>query len=412
MYAHLEQQPPNVHELRSELPPEIDEVIRQGMAKDPAERPATAQELLNRAALALGEAPRQTPVTPTMTLRARAASLDQVPATTPPRARSARHPRAVRVMLGCVSVIVALAGFALGVWVPSTSSALPAGPRIKANGATLRVPQGWAALRSVSPDRPIPDLFYYGRPTPVHIPVAGAAPLGAANQGVLIGRVAAFDPDLLPGPIGRYANLHQPPAAVRLNRLQAFYYTGASNDHRRSLELYLVPTSNNVVGVACYGPLGRRNSAALARCGQIASTLRLLDSHAFSLGARPAFASRLATVLGGLASKLPRLARTLLAAPTAEAQSAAARRLAAAYGLAAALLTAPRFGRMSPAEGGINVLIRDSLRRVSGAFTSLAGAAARHSPAAYQAALTNVRGAVSQLGASLDELTKLGYSLS
>jgi hypothetical protein len=67
---------------------------------------------------------------------------------------------------------------------------------------------------------------------------------------------------------------------------------------------------------------------------------------------------------------------------------------------------------MSPAEGGINVLIRDSLRRVSTAFAALSSAARRHEGTAYAAALTSVRSAISQLGASLDELTKLGYSVS
>jgi hypothetical protein len=229
---------------------------------------------------------------------------------------------------------------------------------------------------------------------------------------VLIGRVAAFDPNLLPGPIDRYASLNSAATAVRLNHLEALYHTGVSNDRRRSIELYLVPTSNNVVAVACYGPLDKPNGGALERCGQIAATLRLIDSHAFALGARAQYKSRLETALGRLAANLPTLAHTLFVAPTSKAQSAAALRLAAAYALAANGLTTERLGSISPAEGGINILIRDSLRGVSRAFAGLARAAAQHDAAAYALALTDVRSSIDQLGASLDELSKLGYRIT
>jgi hypothetical protein len=200
--------------------------------------------------------------------------------------------------------------------------------------------------------------------------------------------------------------------AVRLNHLEALYYSGVSNDRTRSIELYLVPTSNNVVGVACYGPLGKPDEGALERCGQIAATLHLIVSHAFTLGARAEYRSRLQTALGGLAASLPSLAHALFIAPTSQAQSAAAGRLAAAYELAGERLTAPRLGGISPAEGGINIVIRDSLRGVSRAFEGVATAAARHDTAAYAVALNGVRSAINQLGASLGELSKLGYRVS
>jgi serine/threonine-protein kinase len=46
--------------MRPDLPEEIDEVIARGMAKDPAERYASASELAQAAALALGFASQLT----------------------------------------------------------------------------------------------------------------------------------------------------------------------------------------------------------------------------------------------------------------------------------------------------------------------------------------------------------------
>jgi serine/threonine-protein kinase len=409
MYAHLEQEPPSARTLRSELPAAIDDVIRQAMAKNPAERQSTAGQVTDQAAIALGETPRRTPSTPRTSTSAATAALEQVPATRPPHGQRRPLRRETRLALACAAALLVLGGFAFGLWGQSASSAVPVGATIKANGATIRVPRDWMP-QSASPVRPIPDLFYYGRPG--RVPVAGAVSPGHTDAGVLIGRVAAFDPNLLPGPIGRYASLNNSATAVRLNHLKALYHTGVSNDRRRSIELYLVPTSNNVVGVVCYGPLGKPNGGALERCGQIAATLRLIDSHAFALGARPQYKSRLETALGGLAARLPTLAHTLFVAPTSKAQSAAALRLAAAYALSAKEMTAVRLGGISPAEGGINIVIRDSLRGVSRAFEGLARAAARHDAAAYALALTDVRSSIDQLGASLDELSKLGYTVT
>jgi serine/threonine-protein kinase len=46
MYAHIVEPPPSVHERRSALPPELDDVIAAGMAKDPDERPSSAGALV------------------------------------------------------------------------------------------------------------------------------------------------------------------------------------------------------------------------------------------------------------------------------------------------------------------------------------------------------------------------------
>jgi serine/threonine-protein kinase len=54
MYAHVVDPPPSVSERRPELPAALDDVIADGMAKDPDDRPATARALLTDMLRALG----------------------------------------------------------------------------------------------------------------------------------------------------------------------------------------------------------------------------------------------------------------------------------------------------------------------------------------------------------------------
>ncbi len=57
LMAHLTEPPPRLSEVRADLPAAMDEVIAKGMAKDPADRPASAGELMLEARRALGAAP-------------------------------------------------------------------------------------------------------------------------------------------------------------------------------------------------------------------------------------------------------------------------------------------------------------------------------------------------------------------
>ena len=61
LLAHLTEPPPRLSEMRTDLPPAMDEVVAQGMAKAPTDRPASAGELMLRARRALGAMPAEAP---------------------------------------------------------------------------------------------------------------------------------------------------------------------------------------------------------------------------------------------------------------------------------------------------------------------------------------------------------------
>ena len=63
-YAHVSEAPPKVSERRPDLPPGLDAVVARGMAKDPAERPASAGALIGNAALLLRMVSYETPKPP------------------------------------------------------------------------------------------------------------------------------------------------------------------------------------------------------------------------------------------------------------------------------------------------------------------------------------------------------------
>jgi serine/threonine-protein kinase len=75
MFAHVSEEPPSACAQRPELPDEIDAVVARALAKDPAERFATATDLVAAAAAAFGETEPLAVPCPTESLRRRRQSV-------------------------------------------------------------------------------------------------------------------------------------------------------------------------------------------------------------------------------------------------------------------------------------------------------------------------------------------------
>lgn len=85
--AHLNAPPPSLRQHRSDLPEALDRVVRSGMAKDPAQRPASAPELMDAARAAMSQ-PRR-PVTPAAPRHAAPAAAAPRAADRPPQSHGA-----------------------------------------------------------------------------------------------------------------------------------------------------------------------------------------------------------------------------------------------------------------------------------------------------------------------------------
>jgi hypothetical protein len=105
LYAHTHSPPPRASGRRDGIPPAVDEVLIAGLAKDPADRPKRAVELVSRVRAALGgvelgpPAPRMLPEGDDATTTGEAA----VPAHGAPRRRGSRRGLAVAAVVGALA---------------------------------------------------------------------------------------------------------------------------------------------------------------------------------------------------------------------------------------------------------------------------------------------------------------------
>ena len=460
LHAHMVQPRPRVTEQRPDLPEAIDGVIATGMARDPAERPASARELMREAVQALAGAPQSPPggqrtrlsafpdgrdlgqetIAPgAVATVAPAAAPPEVPIASPepapragapaaavdtkpaqaasppsaapvadrapapplpgkPRAAPARRGRLVATLAGLV-VVAIVAGFLIG---HSGSGGSSSSPDF-ANSATvgplqLRYPSGWQ-LGATLPA--VPGVSF-GNPL-----VLGRSPGGAALSA---GEVAAAGgPTLLaPSFRARLAGALPPPQAIQLGGYQAYRYSGLQvRGLPGPVTVYAVPTSGGVATIVCWSS-SHAGSSFQTDCGQVAATLRLVGVTAYPLGPSAAFGHQLTQTFDRLRASSSAPLAALRAAKTPGAEAVAARELAHAYSAAAQGL----------AGAGVTPMVRDAQAAIVGSLTQLAGsysraaaAAQSGSAAAYARAGQAVSAASAALGASLRTLAGLGYTV-
>ena len=453
LYAHMSEPPPSVTERRSDMPPQIDEVIARGMAKLPADRYASAGELIADAGAAFGGeqaaptalAPQAPPpaagpteIVPagerTVTRRAQPApapgaattlragapaaatapggaaaagatapagpAAPTAPAAAPPAERRRGLTGGMLALVAVLGVAAAAAGYLIGSGggdseepsEPFTSSA-------SAGTVGLSFPAGW---QRVSEPPGIPGMRF---DDPLVL-----EPQGQGRARLVAGQVPASGPALLPTQfLGRLPGGAPTGEPVRLNRLQALRYEGLTPQGvDGQLQVYAVPTDRGVATVACTAPAGAAGDDFRRDCEGVATTLKLAGATAYPLGPSPAYARRLRTVLTTLGPAQRSGAARLRRADTPEAQAAAADALESAYLRAARAL---EDAKVSPADAAANRALAHALEGTALAYQRAAGAARAGDEDPYSAAGRALETEQAELRRALSSLERLGYVL-
>jgi serine/threonine-protein kinase len=431
LLAHLSEPPPRLSELRADLPAAMDEVIARGMAKEPAERPASAGELMLMARRALGAAPEgsagdasaQTRLRPNVGSPTRAPGVGAggdpsatrmagaaVPMGGAASGRTVESPARTRAggaaggsrfalaVLGAAVLAVAL-GLLLGGG--SGSSGTSFGNSASAGSVELSFPASWQHLASAPT---IPGLTFS---QPLALGQGGAA-ASASAQRLVAGQVSASGPSLLPSAFaGNLSGALPRPEAVRLGEVQAYRYSGLSvRGMSGPLTLYAVPTSGGVATIAC---LGATASGPATQCAQIAATLKLSGAKAFGLAPSASYAAALGRTFATLHGAVSAGEARLHSASSAAAQAAAAAQLAATYAAASRAIAELS---VSPAVAGANATISRSLAAVGRGYTALASAARSGDDAAYARARAAILSARAAVAKALVTVGQAGYAVS
>ncbi|MBA2462898.1 MAG: serine/threonine protein kinase, partial [Actinobacteria bacterium] len=288
LYAHMTEPPPDVTERRPELPARLGKALQRGMAKDPADRPASARELLDEVQLALG--PTLAAISPPGPIRApseagiRLPSDPKTPRQTPtveerlpadsktPRqtrafkgepVRSGRG-RGIALAIG-LFVLVAVAGsFLLGSRASGSVSADEV--VLSTGGARLEAPDNWAPFVSA-------PALGLGLSSPL-----AAGPV--AGEGIALGRTLAPAPTYLPARF--QARLRKEAVLERqivlLGPHEAFRYANLRpSGDPRLLTVYVVLLEDRVISLACFAPVGAA-PRFLPECESVASQVGLSHS--------------------------------------------------------------------------------------------------------------------------------------
>jgi len=457
LMAHLTEPPPSLSQVRPDIPAAMDEVVAEGMAKDPEDRPASAGELMLKARRALGMMPaaqapqastdstRLRPTTGSPTRGPRTAAKSDPGATRlaaaagappgvvgAPPSESSAAPRTAdadtRASTGAppttaatdrastgrggflaavlaAAVLAGAAGLLLGG--SSGSSGEAFSDSASAGHVELSFPAGWQRLASAPT---IPGLTFSQPLALAQGGAGGGAATSASAQRLLAGEVSASGPSLLPRTFTAALNGALPrPEAVQLGALQAYRYSGLSvRDLSGPLTLYAVPTSSGVATLACLSS-SSSSSAPAAQCAQIAATLKLGGTTAFGLAPSPRYATALGRTFGALRNGIGAGTARLRAASSASAQAAAAAQLAAAYSSASRAiggLTA------SPAVQSLNTSVAGSLTALGRDYAALAAAARAGDEAAYTQAQRAIGGDRARVAQALAALRQAGYVVS
>jgi serine/threonine-protein kinase len=342
--------------LPTPLPPQLQQVLRRGLAQSPSERYRTPAALVAALVEAIG--------VPLWHLGAtNAARAPRVRSARAATARRRAKPRRRRLRIAIPAAVLLVAAAAAGTIAgsASTSPDPPAAVTLSGAGLSVQAPQGW--LRGTAAQAP-PAI---GAPAlVVH------APGRSSDTALVITRAAtpllAQLADVAPKP-------------VRLGDQDAWHYSDVALDADSVADVYVLEDGDQPIVAACLGPSDAPASVR-AGCSAALTTLHLQDGQVAALGGGAAARRELARVVAELDRTRESARRALATAATGRGQAAAADRLTAAYARAAS--DAKQTGTVG-APGDLPRLV-DRLETTGRAYGALATAArTRRRPAYAQA---------------------------
>jgi hypothetical protein len=451
MHAHLTAPAPTLSERGIVAPPALDEVFRIGMAKVPAQRYATATELVEacRRALALVEAdalerypafaaqgapswsaPIPEPVAPTTEpdqfawATAPPVAPVDVPMAQPPypepalpqpvlpeaagpaqrdltaadfrRAftdRPQEPPRSRSVspeVLGGLALLLLVLAPVSGYALGDGGGSPPAPKRVSSAALTLEHDASWAPTRAGITGLELTQAVTLRHSDGVKL-AAGRLPTFALG----------FDP-VPPALRKRFAGRTQD-ATIRLGGATASRHAVALDSGGR-LWLALVPDSKGWIAVACEGPGADRDSA----CPAVAATLTIRGASAVPLGPSKQVATSIGAAIDDLNRARKSAARPLRSA-SLDVRAHALGRVAAAHTRVANILTGLR---VRPQEGPLVAGLADALRAQSPKLVALATATTRRRRADYDSARAGIRRQDRRVTTALRRLRSIGYDAS
>ena len=469
LYAHMADAPPLVTDQRPELPPALDAVIARGMAKDPADRQATASAMIADAERAFGrrvravitppgpvEGPediglredearvstqegrvRPQPAPPTKVAAepvaappaaapaAQAAAQAAAPAddTVVPepeptkvvaRERTPAQPptvvgaeRAARPPRRSALVAGALLGVAL-----LAGAGFGAG-RAKHSGSGAGTPAplvGSASNSDVALEIPAVWRRAQRPPAIAGLDLTSAMTLAAgarADAGLVVGRVGRAGAGLLPAALAQAAK-PVPGLAdpVRTPRLQGYRNLELRvPGYAGVLDVVTTPTSGGTLAFACFAPAA--DDAVRDTCARVVASARLVGRTALPIGTDGAYARRLSAALARLGAELATRRRALAGAKTRTGQAQTAAALARAYASAA---TSVQAARPEAAAAGANAALAAALTRTRLAYERMGAAARSGTGPRYRSARGDVTAGEAATRAALAALARVGYA--
>jgi serine/threonine protein kinase len=394
LYAHIAEDPPRASGFESSLPAAVDDVLRRGLAKQPADRYATAIALIEAAEEAL-RSPVPPPV-PSSTAAVEDPTRD--PAATPsspPTSGGGRLASWRRVSaLAFVVLLLAALGVAIGATIGGGSASDP--HRVTAGDLVIDLPSGWVVQRRGSGS--VPGL-------PLTNPATLLPASQAGGESVIVGVSPASGETLLTPALRRTVRGPVKGTPVLLGSLEALRYPNLREPGGATgLAAFVAPVESGVATVVCRPYLPGTDFAEL--CQRLAATLELRRGRAFPLGPSPSLEVVLRHQLARLDQRRATFRRRLAAAGGADQQATAASGLAEAFRQAARGLSGRQVTPQSAA--GLAALV-EGLRTTRDAYKNLATAARREDAAGYDSATIAVGRGEATVDRRLRAMRRLGY---